>query len=173
MATTLVQSAHRRHGQSPTCGQESNLWISVRTPTAVLRLIARIDLLDVRGSVVHVRDPFRDAMRLMRARYAGDREDGFHTLLPHAAEYIDRLIDEFQRETEDHGLRCWLLELIGEARSEMALPVLVEQLYGDDESLRWWAIHGLRKLNTKRAREELWKARCNGIPGLGSAVDSV
>jgi len=112
-------------------------------------------------------------MRLMRARYAGDREDGFHTLLPHAAEYIDRLIDEFQRETEDHGLRCWLLELIGEARSEMALPVLVEQLYGDDESLRWWAIHGLRKLNTKRAREELWKARCNGIPGLGSAVDSV
>jgi hypothetical protein len=60
-------------------------------------------------------------------------------------------------------LRCWLLELIGYARSSKALPVLAEQLHGDDESLRDWAAVGLEHLGSKPARRELWKARANGL----------
>ena len=84
-------------------------------------------------------------------------EDGFHYLLPHAAEHIDELMAEFQTE-KDHGLRCWLLELIGEARSEKAFDLLCEQLQSSDESLREWAIRGLRKLNTREARRALFDA---------------
>jgi hypothetical protein len=46
------------------------------------------------------------------------------------------LIAEFTAESDDHGLPCWLLELIGEARSPLALPVLIDQLGGEDEALR-------------------------------------
>ncbi|QFU92718.1 hypothetical protein YIM_37805 [Amycolatopsis sp. YIM 10] len=102
-------------------------------------------------------------MRLMRARDPQDREDGFHFLLPHAAEHVDRLIAEFTEERTDHGLRCWLLELIGHARSANALPILTEQLHADDDSLRFWAVRGLEQLDTKPARYELWKARANGL----------
>ena len=64
---------------------------------------------------------------------------------------------EFQTE-KDHGLRCWLLELIGEARSEKAFDLLCEQIQSSDESLRDWAIRGLRKLNTREARRALFDA---------------
>ena len=60
-------------------------------------------------------------------------------------------------------MRRWLLELIGEARSPDALSLLVEQLYGSDESLRDWAVRGLEMLDTKPAREQLWRARANGL----------
>ncbi|WP_246157432.1 HEAT repeat domain-containing protein [Catellatospora sichuanensis] len=106
---------------------------------------------------------FRDCMRLMRSRDPQEMEDGFHDLLPHAAGYVPELIAAFEREQEDHGLRCWLLELLGGARSEAALPVFREHLYGDDTSLRFWAVSGLRNLGTRQARRELWQARCNGI----------
>jgi hypothetical protein len=106
---------------------------------------------------------FQRAMRLMRRRDPQAREDGFRLLLPHAAEHVDELIAEFVAEHDDHGLRCWLLELIGQARSEAALPLLVEQLHGQDPSLRAWAAHGLECLDTKAARQELWKTRANGL----------
>ena len=64
---------------------------------------------------------------------------------------------EFQTE-KDHGLRCWLLELIGEARSAKAFDLLREQLHSSDESMRYWAIHGLRELNTREARQALFDA---------------
>ena len=102
-------------------------------------------------------------MRLMRSRDPQVREDGFHLLLPHAAEHVDQLIAEFTRERTDHGLRCWLLELVGHARSAKALPTLVEQLYNDDESLRSWAVRGLEQLDSRPARHELWKARANNL----------
>lgn len=106
---------------------------------------------------------FQQAMRLMRRRDPQAQEDGFHLLLPHAAQHIDELIAEFAHERDDHGLCCWLLELIGEARSPQALPVLVEQLHGDDEPLREWAARGLEKLDTKPARDHLYRARANGL----------
>jgi hypothetical protein len=80
-------------------------------------------------------------------------------LRPHAAEYLDELITEFRRE-HDLGLRCWLLELIGEARSSVALVLLVEQLHNDDEALRSCAARGLKLLDTKDARRALWQASC-------------
>lgn len=107
-------------------------------------------------------DRFQQAMRLMRRHDPQAREDGFHLLLPHAAEHLDALIAELSHE-RDRGLRCWLLELVGEARSPHAIPVLAEHLHGDDAELRSWAVRGLEQLNTKAARRELWKARANGV----------
>jgi hypothetical protein len=102
-------------------------------------------------------------MWLMRRHNSQTQEDGFGLLLPHAAEHVDELMAEFAREQDDHGLRCWLLELIGEARSPKALALLVEQLHSDDESFRSWAVRGLQRLDTKEAREQLWRARANGL----------
>jgi hypothetical protein len=102
---------------------------------------------------------FRDAMRLMRCRDPQRREDGFHTLRSAAGEHIDALLEEFQAERDDHGLRCWLLELIGEARSDKGLPVLADQLDSPDEAIRDWAECGLRLLDTKVARQILWERK--------------
>ena len=101
-------------------------------------------------------DTFRDAMRLMRRHNPQLREDGFALLRPQAAEHLDQLIEEFRTERNDYGLRCWLLELIGEARSEAALPLLTELLTDEDESFRYWARHGLELLDSKESRRALW-----------------
>ncbi|RJL31964.1 HEAT repeat domain-containing protein [Bailinhaonella thermotolerans] len=110
-----------------------------------------------------MRRRFERAMWLMRRRDPQLREDGFHLLLPHAAEHVDELIAEFTAETEDHGLKYWLLELIGESRSPAALPTLIAQLHTEDESLRHWAARGLELLATPESRHELWKARTNAL----------
>ncbi|WP_394613900.1 HEAT repeat domain-containing protein [Lentzea sp. JNUCC 0626] len=103
---------------------------------------------------------FDECMRMMRRRDPQAREDGFWTLRPHAAEHLDELIAAFRTE-EDHGLRCWLLELIGDARSPEALPILVEHLDHEDESFASWAATGLQKLDTKEARTALYRHRAN------------
>ena len=105
---------------------------------------------------------FREAMRLMRSHDPQSQEDGFHQLLPRAADHLDELIAQFEQEQDDHGLRCWLLELIGAAQSPGALPVLGAQLDSDDESLRYRAVAGLKKLDTPEARTLLWRARASG-----------
>jgi hypothetical protein len=102
------------------------------------------------------------ALESMRSRDPQRREDGFDFLREHADAYVDDLIAEFEKEQEDHGLRCWLLELISEARSPRALSVLAGQLESDDESLRLWAIRGLEMLDTRAAGQELYRARSNG-----------
>src|SRR4051794_30001439 len=109
---------------------------------------------------------FAACMRLMRKHSASDREDGFHALLPHVRDYVPELIGEFRSET-DHGLRCWLLELLGETRSEDAYPILLEFLSNADESLSHWARVGLQTLDTKEARRALWEAV---VPPRPSAV---
>ena len=96
-------------------------------------------------------------MSLMRSSDPETQEAGFAVLEERAAAELDRLVAENETET-DHGLRCWLLELIGDARSERAFPVLESAPRGDDVSLRMWAIHGLRQLDTKGARRLLWEA---------------
>ena len=103
-------------------------------------------------------------MRLMRRHDPQAREDGFAMLHPHAREHLPELIAEFEHEQE-HGLRCWLLELIGSARDERALPLLAEQLNSPDESLRSWAFTGLRELGTRQARQLLYQARANRTIG--------
>jgi len=102
------------------------------------------------------------ALQSMRSRDSQLRTHGFDFLREHADAYVDELIVEFTNEREDHELRCWLLELISEARSPSALRVLAGQLESDDESLQFWAIRGLEMLDTREARHELYRARSNG-----------
>jgi hypothetical protein len=105
---------------------------------------------------------FARALEAMRSRDAQLREDGFDFLREHADTYVDELLAEFEKEQDDYGLRCWLLELVAEARSPRALPVLAGQLESGDESLQLWAIRGLEMLDTREARHELYRARSNG-----------
>jgi HEAT repeat protein len=104
---------------------------------------------------------FDEAMRLMRRHNGQDREDGFALLSPHAAEHLEELIEAFRTEEDDQGLRAWLLELIGQARSPEALPILVEHLGHENESFADWAVFGLEKLGTKEARTALYRHRAN------------
>jgi len=97
-------------------------------------------------------------MEMMRKHNPQIQEDGFHALLPRAGEHVHQLMKDFRVE-KDHGLQCWLLELIGAARSPAAFQLLVEQLHSDDESLRIWAIYGLQQLDTKAARRVLWDVK--------------
>jgi len=85
-------------------------------------------------------------------------EDGFGWLLPHAAEHVHELMDEFAKE-KVHGLQCWILELIGEAKSAEAFDFLAGHLRSGDEAFRYWAMRGLYNLGTKQARSLLWEAR--------------
>lgn len=96
-------------------------------------------------------------MRLMRRHDPQAQEDGFAMLRSHARDDLPELIAEFELE-QDHGLRCWLLELIGYTRDERALPLLAEQLSSPDEALRSWASTGLRQLGTAQARQLLYRA---------------
>jgi hypothetical protein len=100
---------------------------------------------------------YEKCLALMRKHDPQLKEDGFHLLLPHAAAHIDALMRDFRDET-DHGLRCWLLELIGHAETELALDLLVEQLGSSDHSLRDWAIRGLQQLNSAQSRKALFDA---------------
>lgn len=104
---------------------------------------------------------FAQALESMRSRDTQVSTRGFDFLREHADAYVDELIEEFGRERDDE-LRCWLLELISEARSPSALRVLAGQLESDDESLRFWAVRGLEMLDTREARHELYQARSNG-----------
>jgi hypothetical protein len=99
---------------------------------------------------------FQQAMRLMRRGDPQLAEEGFQRLRGMAADHVDELLEAFSRE-DDHGLRCWLLELIGDARSDRAFPVLAAQLQGDDDALRDWAVSGLQALDSKEARRLLWQ----------------
>jgi hypothetical protein len=104
------------------------------------------------------------ALRLMRRRDPQVAEDGFARLREIAGSHVDELIAEFGRET-DHGLRCWLLELVGQARSPRSFELLVARLYGEDAAFRCWAERGLRSLDTKESRRVLWQYEQNRSPG--------
>ena len=104
---------------------------------------------------------FAQAIESMRSPNPQLRTRGFDFLREHADAFVDDLIAAFESEQDDE-LRSWFLELISEARSPSALPVLAGQLESDDESARFWAVRGLEMLDTRQAREELEKAQENG-----------
>src|SRR5215472_16766214 len=54
------------------------------------------------GSLMATAQGFRQAMRLMRSHDPQRKEDGFHQLLPHAADHLDELIAQFEQEQDDH-----------------------------------------------------------------------
>ncbi|MGH2514298.1 MAG: HEAT repeat domain-containing protein [Ktedonobacterales bacterium] len=102
---------------------------------------------------------FEQCLRMMRKPHdAMTSEDGFFWLLPHAGEYVTELMAEFERE-DNAGMRFYLLELIAYSGSPEAVPLLMEQLRSDNESLRHWAVYGLKTINIKEARRALWEAR--------------
>ncbi|MFA1546884.1 HEAT repeat domain-containing protein [Actinomadura chokoriensis] len=105
---------------------------------------------------------FDQAMQLMRDEDPRVREGAFDFLREHADAYVDELIEEFAAERDDQGLRCWLLELVAEARSAEALEVLGGQLESPDESLRFWAVRGLEMLDSRAADRLLEQARDGG-----------
>lgn len=98
----------------------------------------------------------------MRSKSPLRQEEGFQLLMPHAALYIDELMTEFRAET-DHGLKCWLLELIGNARSEKAFELLKEHLAVGDLAFRDWAIRGLQRLNTPESKKLLKQRGFDGM----------
>ena len=111
------------------------------------------------GSVMTVSFPgFAKCMQLIRKHNPQLQEEGFALLRPHAHEYVDELIEEFGRET-DLGLRCWILELLGESKSPRAFPLFIDVLRSNEQNLWSWTIRGLRELNSKQARQALWEAR--------------
>jgi hypothetical protein len=73
-----------------------------------------------------------------------------------AKDHVPELMAEFERET-DHGLRCWLLELIGEAQSVEAFDLLCGCAQSADEGFSSWAIRGLQNLDTKQSRTFLFQ----------------
>lgn len=83
-------------------------------------------------------------------------EDGFHRLKARAQEYAPSLLKAFHA-TENRSIQCWLLELIGAARSNDAFELLCEQTRSDDESLRFWAVAGLIELDSRAARTFLFQ----------------
>lgn len=105
---------------------------------------------------------FAQALEMMRSGDPQTSEDGFDFLREHADAYTDDLIAAFEAE-EDHGLRCWLLELIAEARSGTAVPVFAAQLESPDDAVRLWAIRGLEMLDTREAQRVLRDARDAGL----------
>ncbi|MFA1537888.1 HEAT repeat domain-containing protein [Actinomadura monticuli] len=104
---------------------------------------------------------FDQAMQSMRGTDPRAREGAFDFLREHADAYVDELIGEFGAE-RDPGLRCWLLELLAEARSPKALDVFRGQLESMDESLQFWAVRGLEMLDTREADRLLEQARDDG-----------
>ena len=100
---------------------------------------------------------FRECLAMMHKHDPQIQEDGFHALLPHAAEYVPELMIAFQQEQE-HGLKCWLLESLAEAKSLEAMPMFIEYLYGDDESLQTWAAYGLYRIDNKDTLRMLYEA---------------
>ena len=100
---------------------------------------------------------FSRCLKMMRHNNPGVNEDGFGWLASRAAEYLPQLIAAFWDE-DNAGIRPWLMELIGLAKSPAALPFLLERLNDENESIRWWAVRGLRYLDTKEARTALWRA---------------
>jgi hypothetical protein len=92
------------------------------------------------------------------------REEAFWLLRSQAAELVAELRMAYEAET-DHGTKCWLLELLGEAHDPSLEDLFESALNEPDESLPIWAARGLRDLDTKTARRILWRHSQNEDPG--------
>lgn len=78
----------------------------------------------------------------------------------HAAELIAAF-----RAASNERVRRILLGIICEAKLPDALPVFVEHLRSQDESLRYWSERGLRSLNNHASRKALREvSRTGGSP---------
>jgi hypothetical protein len=101
-------------------------------------------------------DDFERGMAMMRKHNPQVQEDGFGLVKSVAAQHVQDLITAYTNET-DRGLRCWMLELLGEARSTEALAVFSQALEDPDDSVRSWGERGLKRMGTSDARTLLWE----------------
>jgi hypothetical protein len=92
-----------------------------------------------------------DLLKMMREGNPQVAEDGFHYLRPRAREHVDELLTALATET-NHAMQCWLLELIGEAKSDKGFVALCAYAKSADDSLKAWAVQGLVKLNSRQAK---------------------
>ena len=97
---------------------------------------------------------FLSAMERMRSKHANQQEQGYNMLLAHAGKFPEELIAEFRAET-DHGLKCWLLELLADSRSEKVFDLFHEMLDASNLTFRDLAVKGLRRLNSKESKKLL------------------
>jgi hypothetical protein len=93
----------------------------------------------------------------MRSQDALLAEDGFDWLKDHAAEHLDRLLDEYARE-KSCGLKFQFFELIVAARSPKAIPLFLQLLQDPDELRQQDGVAGLIALGTKEAKQAVWDA---------------
>jgi hypothetical protein len=99
---------------------------------------------------------FEECLAMMREGNPQVAEAGYGVLAPRVKKLLPRLIAAF--ETEDgHGTKCWLLQLIGEARSEAAFDCWKREAQSDDGAIRSWAVRGLTKLDTQPSRDFLFQ----------------
>ena len=75
----------------------------------------------------------------------------------HAATYVDELIQAFRAEQDDR-VRVLLLAVMAETGLPAFMPLFIENLHADDE-VRYWAVVGLKQIDTKEARRALWEAK--------------
>jgi hypothetical protein len=69
-------------------------------------------------------------------------EDGYHGLLDHIDEMLDKLIELEQKET-DIKMRAKFLELIGHSTNPKAINLLKQELGSDHYEIRMWAYNAL------------------------------
>ncbi len=100
---------------------------------------------------------FTKALEMMRLGDAQESERGYDFLREHADAFVAELVEAFAQQPDPV-----LLELIAEARSEAALPLLQAQLDSTDEALQMWAVRGLEMLDTRAAERALAEARADG-----------
>ena len=101
--------------------------------------------------------PIADLMKLMRSRNPQAREDAFFVLRSRVRDHVDGLVAAFERERSAEVKRS-LLELLSEAGAPSLVTTFAPQLRSTDESLRRWAVVGLRRIGSQDAREALRSA---------------
>ena len=80
-----------------------------------------------------------------------------HELQANATAHATELVAACRGECDDRVRRI-LLGIICEASLPQAFPLLMQYLRSDDAGLRYWAVEGLKRLNTAETRKALWKA---------------
>ena len=75
----------------------------------------------------------------------------------HAEEHLNELTAEIRHDNSHVGV--WLLDELSKARLPDAEAFFIENLQSHDRDRRYWAIIGLKNLDTKSARRGLWHAR--------------
>jgi HEAT repeat protein len=80
-------------------------------------------------------------------------------LAEHAADCLDELIAVIRNPRHDDRVRRLLVAAISEGGTASAVPFLAECLAASDESIRDYAVMGLKRIGTKEARTALWQSR--------------